>query len=187
LSRITDNNLQFKKIHFRHPRPDDISEHERIFKAPLVFDQPENQLVFEKKYLETEIAQASSDLLDTLLQFGEKALKHWKLPQSYSEKVIQELIKMLAQGDHPGIEGVAKALGLGIRNLQIKLKNEGKTYQELFDGLRKEIAQKYLMKPDVPICDVTFLLGFSEQSAFNHAFKRWTGYTPMEFRSSSLN
>jgi AraC-like DNA-binding protein len=183
--RITENNLDLKEVRFKHPRPDDISEHERIFNAPVLFEQPQNELVIGQECLEAPIVQASSELLDTLEQFAEKLLSRLKLSQTYSEKVTQEINKSLVRGDRTGIESVAKALGMGVRSLQIKLKNEGKTYQEIFDELRKEIAREYLQKPDITICDVTFLLGFSEQSAFNHAFKRWTGYTPMEFRNTA--
>jgi len=39
-------------------------------------------------------------------------------------------------------------------------------------------------KPNTAICDVVFLLGYSDQSAFNHAFKRWTGLAPRAFLHS---
>jgi AraC-like DNA-binding protein len=53
--------------------------------------------------------------------------------------------------------------------------------------VRKEIAVDYLKRPDVAIYDIAFLLGFSEQSAFNHAFKRWTGDSPREYRNRGLS
>jgi AraC-like DNA-binding protein len=65
------------------------------------------------------------------------------------------------------------------------LKDEKTTYQKLLAAVRKEIALSYLKEKEATICDIAFLLGFSEQSAFNHAFKRWTGFTPREYLKRS--
>ena len=58
---------------------------------------------------------------------------------------------------------------------------ENTSFRKILDQARKQIAVRYLEKK-IPICDIALLLGFSEQSAFNHAFRRWTGSTPGEFR-----
>ncbi|MBC2713844.1 MAG: helix-turn-helix domain-containing protein [Desulfobacteraceae bacterium] len=52
--------------------------------------------------------------------------------------------------------------------------------------MRKETALAYLKDPEISICDIALLLGFSEQSAFNHAFKRWTGTTPGKYKKEGL-
>jgi AraC-like DNA-binding protein len=48
--------------------------------------------------------------------------------------------------------------------------------------MRKDLALRYLRAPEMAVCEVAYLLGFSESSAFHRAFKRWTGTTPNEFR-----
>jgi len=93
--------------------------------------------------------------------------------------------KMLSRGEKPMLDAVARELAVSTRHLQNKLKEEGSTYRAILDQLRKEIALEYLSKPEVTIYDVAFLLGFSEQSAFNHAFKRWTGSIPTEYQNGS--
>jgi len=50
------------------------------------------------------------------------------------------------------------------------------------DGVKKKQAQYFLGQTDMSIVDIAFLLGYSEQSAFNRAFKKWTGCTPREYR-----
>ena len=74
------------------------------------------------------------------------------------------------------------ALALNQRGPQQKLKAERTTFQGYLDGLRKRIALDSLKRRDVTLCDVAFLLGYSEQSAFNRAFKRWTRKTPRQYR-----
>ena len=50
------------------------------------------------------------------------------------------------------------------------------------DTVRRELAERYLAEPTLDLTDLAFLLGYSEQSAFQRAFKRWTGQTPGEYR-----
>jgi AraC-like DNA-binding protein len=66
--------------------------------------------------------------------------------------------------------------------LQTKLKEEGTSYRQILDQVRKELALDYLERPEMTMFDIAFLLGFSEQSAFNHAFKRRTGSSPKEYQ-----
>ncbi len=74
---------------------------------------------------------------------------------------------------------------MSVRQLQGRLKQEGTSYQKLLDQVREELAIGYLNKGDATLCEVAFLLGYSEQGAFNHAFKRWTGSTPGEFKANA--
>jgi AraC-like DNA-binding protein len=82
---------------------------------------------------------------------------------------------------------VAKNLAVTTRNLQLKLKDEGTSFRKLFDEVRKKISIGYLKDEDASICEIALLLGFADQSAFHHAFKRWTGKTPGEYRRSPDN
>jgi len=66
----------------------------------------------------------------------------------------------------------------------MKLQKEETTFKQILVQLRKETAMAYLKDPDISICDIALLLGFSEQSAFNHAFKRWTGISPGKYKQS---
>jgi AraC-like DNA-binding protein len=89
---------------------------------------------------------------------------------------------MLLRGDKPSVEIIARNLAVSRRHLQNKLRTEDTTYRQLLDAVRKEIAMDCLNKPQMNLCDIAFLLGFAEQSTFNHAFKRWTGMTPTAYQ-----
>jgi AraC-like DNA-binding protein len=71
------------------------------------------------------------------------------------------------------------------RTLQRRLADEGMLFNDLLDELRLRAAKTYLAQRDIAGAEVAYLLGFAEQSSFNHAFKRWTGRTPTEFRRSA--
>jgi AraC-like DNA-binding protein len=57
------------------------------------------------------------------------------------------------------------------------------SFSDILDQLRLALAQRYLSERELPISEISWLLGYSEVSSFTHAFKRWTGKTPRQFRS----
>ncbi len=178
---LTEDNLNLIEVRFQHPRSVDITEYEHVFNAPVLFEQSNNELLIERNFLELPILLANSELLEALEGFAQKLLDRLYVSNTWSDKVIRLLGNLLVRGEKTEIEAIAGSLALSVRNLQIKLKKEGTTYRKLFDLVRKEIALSYLKEKELSICDIAFVLGFSEQSAFNHAFKRWTGATPREF------
>jgi AraC-like DNA-binding protein len=70
------------------------------------------------------------------------------------------------------------------RTLARRLQSEGTTFSALFDDLRRSLALRYLLRHDLRISEVVFMLGFSEVATFYRAFRRWTGQTPLEYRRS---
>ena len=91
------------------------------------------------------------------------------------------LLKELTSGE-PSEEELARALGLSRRTLQRKLGDLGLTYKGVLEKTRYDLALRYLDDPSKTVTDITFLLGFSEQSAFTRAFKRWSGKAPTTYR-----
>ena len=180
LKHLTENPFSPVEVHFRHAPPQDIREHQRIFQAPLLFDQLKDELVIGKQHLGKPVFLANPQLLETLERYALNLIHKIYLPNSLADKVICLLEKGL-QGEKPLVESIAAELAVSARSLQNKLSREGTTFQQLLDYSRKEMAMQYLKNPEMTLCDIAFILGFSEQSAFNHAFKRWTGKTPKQY------
>jgi AraC-like DNA-binding protein len=80
-------------------------------------------------------------------------------------------------------DGIARRLNQSPSTLQRRLRREGTTYQSLLDSTRRELALDYLRTGEHSLADITFLLGFADQSNFTRAFRRWTGKTPRQFLS----
>ena len=74
---------------------------------------------------------------------------------------------------------------MSARTLSRKLQNEGVTFAELQEELKGALAMRYLKERDLPITKISWLLGYREISSFTHAFKRWAGMTPRDFRAST--
>lgn len=181
LKNLSQSAPPIAEIHFRHPEPSNSSEHQRIFECPVKFSQTRNQIIFYNQGLAAPIPLANPRLLQRLEAIVQDQLNELYAADTWAERVAQLVSEMLLNDQKPDVGAVANKLAVSARHLQNKLKDEGATYRELYDQVRKEMAMRYLREPEVSMYDTAFLLGFSDQSAFNHAFKRWTGKSPTEF------
>lgn len=173
------------EVRFQHAQPPDISEHQRIFRCPVVFRMPDNELTFDSAYLDLPIVKADPTLCAVLDRHAEVLLQRYPREDSLVERV-RKILKDELNGGDASLESVARQLGLSERSLQRKLRAAGASHHELVDQMRLDLAMKYLRQPEMAVCEVAYLLGFSESSAFHRAFKRWTGLAPNEFRHKSF-
>jgi AraC-like DNA-binding protein len=182
---LTEDGIHLIEVRFDHPRPDDPAEHRRVLRCPVVFGWPRNELVIRRQDLSLPIFLANPELLDVLERYAQNLLERLHRPDTWAGRATRSLGKILARGEKPSIDAVAFDLALSTRHLQSQLKAEGTAYRQLLDQVRKELAMDYLKRAEMSMCDIAFLLGFSEQSAFTHAFRRWTGSSPTQYLNSS--
>ncbi|HEU5131049.1 MAG TPA: AraC family transcriptional regulator ligand-binding domain-containing protein, partial [Pyrinomonadaceae bacterium] len=171
-------------VEFEHEAPSDISEHERLFRCPIEFRASSNKLSFPSSFLSLPIAKADARLCALLDRHAEELLAKFPPRDSLVDQVRSIITSELRGGD-PSLERVADQLGLTPRTLQRKLQELGTSHNELLDHMRRQLAMRYLREREMAICEVAYLLGFSESSSFHRAFKRWTGLTPKEFRTQT--
>jgi AraC-like DNA-binding protein len=170
-------------VEFQHEAPADVSEHRRVFNCPVRFGAPENRLFFPTSFLSMPIARADASLCAVLDRHAEELLAKYPPRDSIIDQV-RNVIAAEFRGGEPSLERIADHLGLTPRTLQRKLQEQGTSYNDVLDQMRRQLAMRYLREPRMAICEVAYLLGFSESSSFHRAFKRWTGVTPKEFRSN---
>ncbi|MBD2456222.1 AraC family transcriptional regulator [Nostoc sp. FACHB-87] len=180
---LTGKQLYLHTVWFQYPRPAETAEYERIFQTGLHFSMPTNRIIFDANCLNWAVLSANSNLLSMFEQHAQTMLDAMNQEDNYTRRVVQEILQQL-KANLPTLETVARSLAVSVRQLQRELQTEGTSYQELLDNTRKELALRHLKNPATPIQDVAFLLGFSEPSAFNRAFKKWTGQTPRNYRLS---
>ena len=97
------------------------------------------------------------------------------------EQLRGEIARLLVKGAS-GIEHLAKAMGMSVRTLQRRLKEAGLSYSNVQEDVRKTLALNLLENETLALAEIAFSLGYSEVSAFNHAFRRWVGQTPGDYR-----
>jgi AraC-like DNA-binding protein len=180
---LTDNRHCFSEVRFQHSAPADTFEHQQIFKTDVVFEQAQNELTIDSSLLLEPVILANPSVLEALEPVARRLMDRLYSDKLWTDHVSQTQSRMLLKGQKPSIEAVAGELAVSIRQLQNRLSEEGTTYQCLFDRVRREIALNFLDDQDMSMADIAFLVGFSDQSGFNHAFKKWTGMTPGAYRN----
>jgi len=98
------------------------------------------------------------------------------------DRVDAEIRARLPEGP-PRLGDVAAALGLPRWTLQRRLSASGVAFSDRLDTVRRDLARAYLCQDAMPLTDVAFSLGYSEQSAFTRAHRRWFGYPPASTRA----
>lgn len=173
-------------IAFTHAAPEDCSEHVRIFGAPVSFGADINYARFDAALLAWPVPNADVSLYPVLQQHAERLLRE-KLRAEADGGVVAlvraTIVRNLAQ-DQVRVLSIAQELGITQRTLQRKLKECGISFQQVLDQTRHELALDYLAQDQLSIAEIAFLLGYQEQSSFNHAFREWTGANPGAYRAS---
>ncbi|MDH3579467.1 MAG: AraC family transcriptional regulator [Hyphomicrobiales bacterium] len=166
---------------FAHSRPDDISEYVRLFGENIAFDQRANTIRFDIHALATPMPEADAGLFDVLRSYCEQLLKELDRGDDPLQKIRTYIADNLSGGLLSPAD-VATGTGLAIDELQTILKSRNISFRDLQDELRKGLAARYLTETDLRCGEIAFLLGFSEQSAFTRAGKRWFGMSPLDYR-----
>lgn len=89
------------------------------------------------------------------------------------------------KGQEPSLSNIAKKLSIGVRPIQLKLKEVGVTFQPLLEEIRKNLATKHLKEDKLSTTDIAYLLGYFEPRVFFGSFKMCTGETTAFYRKSS--
>jgi AraC-like DNA-binding protein len=170
-----------REVHFSHEAPTDVSEHREVFRAPVIFACSTTGLVIEREFCSQPIPAADSKLLKVLRPYLDNQLSQVPKEDHRLAPIRRKVADGISDG-HPNLRHVAKAMACSSRTLQRQLNNCGIDFRTLVDDTRKRLALKYLKDPNHTLTQIAFLLGYSEVSAFNRSFKRWTGKTPLHYR-----
>ncbi|PTU31748.1 AraC family transcriptional regulator [Stenotrophobium rhamnosiphilum] len=169
-------------ISLRRTSPHNLSAYERSFRAPITFGDTQNALWFARDVFEQKLEGANPELARHNDEVVVRYLAQME-KQNLRARVHAALIEQLPHGE-PSQEKVADTLHMSPRNFQRKLAEEGTSYTELLNDTRRDLALSYVRDPGYSLGEITYLLGFSDASSFNRAFKRWTGQSPSAYRSS---
>lgn len=182
LGMLTGDRAGVVEVLFQHPRPEDTAVHRAVFGAPVHFAQAENEVRLPAGCLGWPVLLARAELLLALEPLARQLADRLTADRLWGDRVLQLQSRALVRGDPPSLETVARELALSPRHLQNRLKEEGTSYRALLEQVRREFALRSLEDGESSLADITFLLGFAEQSAFQRAFKKWTGMTPGAYR-----
>lgn len=168
-------------IYLKHPSPESIVNNEAYFEGSVHFEiNRDAQLVSHKSVLgpNTKADQSSASFVDTHLKSEPSNLEE-------GHSLIQDVrcqVSQLLQEGIPTISDTARQLGMSGRTLQRRLSEQGYSFQTIIDETRRQLSERLLQETDHSLAEIAFMTGYSEQSAFTRAFKRWAGQTPRSYR-----
>lgn len=174
------------KVFFEHEKPGYTEEYERVFGAPIYYNQPKTQIMFPVELLRKELVHADSMMHELLTEEADKQLNQLDIKKSIADEVEQFLLHKL-EDNKPTINQVAGHFGINERTLRRKLENQETSFSELLGKVQCKYAKNLLKDKSIPVESIAERLRFSEPSAFYRAFKRWTGLTPAEYREQVIS
>lgn len=172
--------LPLSSVGFRHEKPDDISQYERIFKCSIKFSQKINYFVFPSVYLDYEIISADTNMNRYHEQQAIQQLN--ALTEIGIVNKVKKIIFEVLPAKDVELQYVAQKLNLTARTVQRNLASEGTTFKKILDEARRDHTISEIKDTAYSVSEIAYRLGYRDLSSFYRAFKRWTGFTPVEYR-----
>jgi AraC-like DNA-binding protein len=175
--------LAVQRVDLRQPAPAPpvASTYMALFRAPVCFGAAFDRLCLSEETWNAPTVSADAALARMLEEHARILAR--RIPRA-TTGFIADVQKTLATTPQEGgsADKVARALNMSVRTLQRRLVASGTTFREVAETVRGQLAEEYLTDPKVSIAEVAFMLGFSDETSFNRAFRRWTGETPGRWR-----
>ncbi len=185
LQAMTETSISPIQVSFKHAPPSDLSSYQKAFKCPIFFNHPFYSITYTTSDLATRTAKADASINKFLL---ERVDEETKGIEKSANKLIQDvevLIKDALPSGIPSVAQIGDHVGMSNRTLTRRLSEDGVTFRDLIKKTQEGVSKNLLRNSTRSIAEIAFETGFSEQSAFNRAFKRWTGLSPGEYRKTN--
>ncbi len=169
------------QVNFTHPQPNYLEEYQNFFCCPVYFGQPHTNFVISNQVMEIPLIQSSSSIYDLLEAQAKNLINKRNQARSIEEKVYEILCETFFKTEL-NFDKLAKQLKLSTHQLRRALKEKSSSYRIIYDQVRQDFADQLLLDPQLSIQEISYLLKFSEPSAFYRAFKQWKGMTPLQYR-----
>ena len=181
---LIGKSIPLQQVKMRGAEPAHAAEYRFMFPCPITYGHDYDAFVFSEEELVNPVTQRAENLREHFKQ----APLNWITRQEFTPVYTRRVMDYLAEyrENEASMQDIADSVNVSERTLRRKLTEEGTSFQEIKDKLRKNMAIYYLSQPDIPISTITNKLGFSEPAAFTRAFKQWTGQTPTLYRENTL-
>ncbi|KAA1181022.1 AraC family transcriptional regulator [Paenibacillus sp. B2(2019)] len=186
INKLSNQHIPLHEIRFTHGAPADTWPYMAVFGKEPRFGGKDNVLRMSKEVLKYPILYSDARLLGVFENMARETKDELSQASTFSDRVVQWM-KECVPSFFPTLQQTAEYFKISTRTLQHKLKAEQTSYNELSVKVRKELSMIYLQKREYSIGDIAYLLYFSEPSAFQSAFKKWTGLSPGQYRTKMRN
>lgn len=160
--------------------PAHLQAYERIFQCPVLFGQARNELRYDARRMNEPMAFSNALTHATVTDMCEQYLAQLRHSGGLGADI--QRILMQQPGRFADVESMAAELSMNARMLRRRLEVEGTSYRQILARVREHLALSYLRKTNMTHEEIATKLGYSDAANFRHAFLRWTGRNPSEFR-----
>jgi len=179
---IAEREIRPIRVELARP-PDSLAEiYREALRAPIIFDAEVGAFHFDKADLTAQLPYGAPDIAKATDKIAEQYIETLD-PHKVASQVRRLLIDLLPSGKADQ-ELVSSRLNRSASTLQRQLQGEGITYREVLESTQRNLAETYLRDKKHSHAQIAYLLGFSEQSNFSRAFKRWTSMTPRQYQAA---
>ena len=169
------------KIELSFPAPRDEQVYREALRGPVSFNAEQGEIHFSKESLLTPLPHGTPDVARATDRIAEQyieTLDHRKV----ASRVRRLLIDLLPSGEVDQ-DIVCARLSRSKSSLQRQLHAEGLSYRDVLDSTRRDLSENYLKDNKYTHAQIAFMVGFTDQSNYARAFKRWTSLSPGEFQA----
>jgi AraC-like DNA-binding protein len=184
MGRMSNKRLPLRELRFAHAAPPDMSPYRLAFGVEPRFEAGETYFRMDKEVLNYPILYSDRRLREMFERIAQETCDRLVSGRPLSDQVFQWMMTRMPIG-LPDLRQTAHFFRMSTRTLQAKLKEEQASFNGLSASARMELAKGYLDRPEHSVGEIAYLLHYSEPSAFQSAFKKWTGVTPSQFRAQS--
>jgi AraC-like DNA-binding protein len=169
-----------REISLRYGAAKDFQITSALVGCPVRFEQATNQIQFDSGFLDAPPKLGNRTTYPSVIALCDDLIADLVLRSGAAGRVRGLLLTDVAE--RLSFATVAKLLKTTPRTLRRHLRLQNTSFRELSDELRVHAALRYLRETTMTIEDIGFALGFSDSANFRHAFRRWTGKAPQDFR-----
>ncbi len=171
-----------KKLELMVSEDSPLDIYDGLIDGPIIVSRERNALYFSAKELEEPLPGSIPDILEATTKIAERYIASQD-ESKVAHRVRELLVQMLPSGSTDQ-ETVAARLFRSPSTLQRQLSAEKTSYRDILGSTRRDLAEAYLKEQKHTHSQIAFLLGFSDQSNFARAFKRWTGLSPGQYQKA---
>lgn len=177
---LVDEAFRFHRVAVDYAAPPHAALYEGLFECPILFSQRSCEYEYHRNISQRTLADARMHAMAR--EICEEVLSEINRASGIAADVRRLLIEQ--RGQYPSFEVIAEKLGLSPRSLWRRLAAEGTSYRKLLAESRVRLAIEYLRKTEMTHEEIGSRLGYSDVANFRHAFVRWTGRNPSDFRGN---
>jgi AraC-like DNA-binding protein len=179
---ITGGRARVREVRFRHQPLSSPRTYRRYFGCNVLFDQREDGVVYSERDLAAPIVEPDRQLYEMATSFIAREFTRVSPPM---HALVRAAILQRIGVEDCSNERIADELGLHTRTLHRRLKAEGKSFEEIKDEVRRDVALSYLTETDLPLTLIAQKLGYAEHSVLTRSCARWFSASPSRVRSQA--